>query len=305
MKHLLLTVAACIVALAASSQSLTMAQRFNMAWSSGDTAAQQDILNQWQQKSPNDAELIVTQFNYYFSQAQQSQMSMSVELPEGVEDAMVLTDSTGATAGYMYEITTYDTVLANKALSCIDRGITLYPERLDMRMGKITALGMLNRVEPYIAEVMELIDKTAQPSNQWVYPEQEPISQDQFSLVVMGYEGQLLTGINLDSLTTADSALVLHVRTIAESMVSHWPTDRYQLNMIAVTYNIFGQNRKALPYLERAIKHHPKDNVILANLSDMYQLLGEKRKARKCLKKIVRHGDIDSKTWAKARLAKL
>ena len=127
--------------LAVQSFAQNFKSRFTRLTADKDTAAQMQLLQNWQQTTPDDAELYVAWFNYYFSLSKKEivrfgsdpQPSQSIEIK----------DSTGNAVGYLLNDIDYDTSLLQNSFQYINTGITKHPLRLDMRFGKVYALGQI------------------------------------------------------------------------------------------------------------------------------------------------------------------
>ena len=65
-------------------------------------------------------------------------LALTTDQPNG--ESLVLKDSLNQTAGFLGSQIHYDQTELKKGLNKIDEGIKLYPNRLDMRFGKIYAL---------------------------------------------------------------------------------------------------------------------------------------------------------------------
>ena len=107
------------VALPAIALSQDFGQQFRDAMMADDSLAQQSVLKQWMKKSPNDPELYVSRFNYHVNRSRTETLSITTD--QRSEEALELQDSTGATAGFMGSIVSYNPDELKKALEVIDR----------------------------------------------------------------------------------------------------------------------------------------------------------------------------------------
>lgn len=82
---------------------------------------------------------------------------------------MNLKDSTGQVAGFLSSKIVYDTEILQQGLDKIDAGIRLYPDRLDMRFGKIYSLGQGERWEPFTEEIIKAIKYSKRNKNKWIW----------------------------------------------------------------------------------------------------------------------------------------
>ena len=62
----------------------------------------------------------------------------------------------------------------NNAISVIDEGINKFPNRLDMRFGKIYALGQLENWELFTEEVIRTVKYSKINNNKWTWTNNQP-----------------------------------------------------------------------------------------------------------------------------------
>ena len=138
----------------------TIYDQFNKAINNNDTVQMTTLIRQIQASNDESAERYIAEFNYYFNVSKQEVIATSQELPKNVDvsTSFTLTDSAGQPAGYLYGYTTYDKNLSDSALAVIDKGIAAHPNRLDMRFGKIFALGDYSRWDAYVDEIMNVLN---------------------------------------------------------------------------------------------------------------------------------------------------
>ena len=105
-------------------------KNFQDALKANDTTKQLQILTQWENSNAKDPELYTSYYNYYFSRSRQEIISVDKE-NKGREN-LKLVDSTGNIAGYMGSSVIYDTYFLKKAYESIDKGISKFPNRLDI-----------------------------------------------------------------------------------------------------------------------------------------------------------------------------
>ncbi len=119
-------------------------QRFNEALVDSVPLAK-EILSDWEQNGPRDGDYYAAQFNYYMNQGFTFGLCMSAYLPLYVaEMGMYLTDSVGNPAGYMFTgVTSMDSLLLDTAITWLQKGIELFPERLDLRIGLSSTYRMM------------------------------------------------------------------------------------------------------------------------------------------------------------------
>src|SRR5690554_7192830 len=133
----------------------------------GDTSKQIELLTNWEKETPNDPELFPCYFNYYFLKSKQEIISISSEQPSG--ETLQVSDSSGQVSGFLGSQTVYDLELVQKGLDKINIGIEKYPNRLDMRFGKIYVLGQIEDWESFTNEIKKTIRYSQENNNSWTW----------------------------------------------------------------------------------------------------------------------------------------
>lgn len=269
---------------------------FTRLFKEKDTAAQLRLLQNWQTASPADAELFVAWFNYYFFSSRREIMRLTNSSNETA--SLAITDSTGQTVGYMSDDFDYDSTILGKAFQCIDKGISTHPARLDMRFGKIYALGQIADYEAYTNEIISTIEEANQLKNQWVWTDNKKVE---------GPEQFLLSAIQdyVVQLYNAGDDQLDRMRRIAQTVLKYYPKHVESLSNLAITYGVQGDYDKALAVLLQAEKIMPRDVIVLNNIATMYERKGDKPNAIKYFELTAKHGDKDAKDAAVKKLKEL
>src|SRR5437870_4541887 len=80
-------------------------QEFNNLSKIKDTTGQEKILQQWQEKRPNDPELYVAYYNFYVRKSMEEVIELGQQ--QKGESSFQLKDSSGKVAGYMNDMIGY------------------------------------------------------------------------------------------------------------------------------------------------------------------------------------------------------
>ncbi len=287
----------------------TIYDQFNKAIHNNDTVQMTTLIRQIQASGDESPERYIAEFNYYYNMSKKEVVELSKELPEGnySSDGMfTLTDSTGAPAGYMYSHVHYDPARSDSAIAIITKGIAAHPNRLDMRFGKIFALGNYSRWDAYADEIMNVLNYTEKHPNTWVYPDTKDPIDTIIIYSVLDYEKELFYQCELTEETRDQDAVILGwIRNIALKTSQIYPKDIFSLNIVAVTYNAQNDHANAITWLKKAEQIAPKDVIVLGNLADTYHNMGDYANEKKCLKKILKYGDADEKEYARYYIKQL
>jgi tetratricopeptide (TPR) repeat protein len=292
-KLLILLVAAMI---AASSYGQNYRESFSKLLTQKDTTGQRLLLQKWETASPDDAELYVAYFNYYYSLSKRNILHLNKEV--GSKAQMKLLDSTGATAGFLSESVNYDEAILAKGFEHIDAGINKYPARLDMRFGKTYVLGQLGNYEAFAAEIIRAIDYSKSINHQWTWNNNQKLKDPEEFLLstVQKYVVQLYN---------AGDEQLDRMKSISETVLKYYPDHVESLSNLSIVYSLKNDHDAALACLLKAEKIAPTDFIILNNIANAYDKKGDKENAIRYYELTIKHGDDEAKEFAKQRIKKL
>jgi len=295
MKGILITSAIIVFSLNANAQAFV--EDFAAAVAEKDTLEQREILNRWKAEKPNDAALFTSLFNYYFNLSRNEIVKLTTESPDG--EHLELLDSTNQVAGYMGSEIAYDQRLLDTALSKIQEGIDTYPDRLDMRFGKIYALGETKNWDSYTDEIINVVDRSAENENAWLWTNNEPKpdGKDFMLSVIQDYQLKLFH--------TGNDSLLLNMRKIANSILSYYPKQVKSLSNLSVTHLLLGEYDEGLAALLKAEQISPNDVIVLSNIAHGYKLKGDELKAIDTYKKIIQRGSPQDAERAQKEITRL
>jgi len=280
--------------LSIAQTSEQFSSEFNSFSATADTANMRIRLANWEAKFPEDAELFTGYFNYYFRLAKKEIVVLGTNQPKG--ESIVIKDSTSKTAGFMGSEIYYDSVLVRKGLEKIDQGIALYPNRLDMRFGKIYVLGLLQNYELFTLEIINTVAFSSTNKNEWTWTnnEKKQDGKDFFLQSLQDYQTQLYN--------TGNDELIYNMREIAEEVLKYYPNHVESLTNVGLTYLIFEDYTKGLEVMLKAEKIAPKDYIVLSNIAYTYAQLGDKPNAINYYEKTLKYGDAQAKGYAEEQL---
>jgi tetratricopeptide (TPR) repeat protein len=212
------------------------------------------------------------------------------------EESLQLMDSTNQVMGFLVGKTYFNPDLLDKAFTSINNGIKKYPARLDMRFGKIYALGQSENWEEFTNEVIKTIDYSQEINNKWTWTNNEPVedSENFFLGNIQGYQTQIYN--------TENDSLLKNMREISEQILKYYPNHVESLSNISVSYLLTGEYEKALIPLLKAEKIDPKDAIVLSNIAQAYKLKEDKENAIKYYKKTIEFGDERIKEFAEQQI---
>lgn len=276
-----------------NAQSLA---EFNALAQKKDTIAQQDMLQKWEKSSSNDPDFYVAAFNYHFFRARKEMLQLGTA-PAG-EESLVLQDDDGNTEGYLGSTVTYTEAEVKKAIQYIDKGIAKFPDRLDLRFGKVFLLGETKNYGPFTKDILAVVNHSAKIKNKWMWKEGKPLD-DPKDFMLSSIQDYVLTLYN-----TGDDALLNNMLEIATAVLKHYPDHVESLSNASIVHMIQDEPKKAVELLLRAEKLAPKDTVVLGNIAQAYVMGGDKVNALKYYELVIAYGNEDSKAFAKDQIEK-
>lgn len=285
------------VLFAAQAFAQNYPRQFAKLLTQNDTTAQWQLLQDWEKAHPNDAELFIAYFNYYFSKSHIAALHIGPEA--GAGDALQMQDSSGAeTVAYITNDVTFDNELLQKGFNCIDTGIDKYPARLDMRFGKIYALGQLEHYDAFTNEIIKIIDWDNKFDHQWTWTDNVRVTNPkQFFLhAIQDYVVQLYN---------AGDEQLMRMQQVAQAVLKYYPAHVESLSNLAITFGLQGNYDSALEALFKAVKIAPRDAVVLNNIAYMYEQKGDKTNAIKYYELTAKHGDKEARASVAEKLKKL
>jgi tetratricopeptide (TPR) repeat protein len=269
-------------------------KRFQNLLNNRDTAAQRTLLHEWGKKDSNDPEFYTCYFNYYVLKS----MSEGIRIGDnpGTGESLQLTDSANQLVGYLYGETRYNSDL-NLGFEVIDIGIAKFPNRLDMRFGKIHMLGQVENWDAFTEEIVKTIEYSAKNNDKWEWTLNEAVEDKVFLLEsIQTYVGNLFDH---------GEGQAKNIRRIAETTLKLYPDHVVSLSNLAISYIFENNYSKALEPLLIAEKKAPEDSIILGNIAHSYLNLNNNKKAIEYYEKVVKFGDEGAKRYAEQQIKKL
>lgn len=259
-----------------------------------DTINQLKTLEAWKEGRPNDAELFTSYFNYHFQKARKEVLSLTKNDPQG--QAYTIQDESGEKQGYLGSQIIFDNDELDKGLKIIDQGIALYPNRLDMRFGKVYAYGQIQNWQAFTSTLVDAISYTSVNDAAWTWEDNKPLDDGKDFLLsaVQDYMIQLFN--------VGDDSLATEMRAIAQAVLKIYPDNIPNLSNLANSYILEGQFDEALKHLLQAYKINPKDIVVINNIAHVYKLKKEGKRAIEFYEKLIALGSEEDIKFAQKQI---
>jgi tetratricopeptide (TPR) repeat protein len=276
-------------------------KQFYDVFSKKDTIKQLLVLKNWEQTNSNDAELYVAYFNYYTTQSEKEILQLGQNPKEGDDVLQIMDQDSSITepVGFIYSDKYYDEDLLIKGFSYIDKGIQNFPNRLDMRFGKIYMLGEAKKYKEFTEEIIKTVDYSSVNQNKWAWTDSKPFKDAKNEMLrsIQGYQLQLYD--------TEDDNLLDNMKLIAEAVLKNYPDNVESLSNLSIVFMIKGQYDNALQALLKAEKFNPKDCIVLNNIAHAYKLKEDNKNAIKYYELAFKYGDDETKSYAQKQIVDL
>ena len=249
-----------------------------------DIENEKKTLTQWEEKKPSDPELYIAYFEHLYRRSKKSSL-------HSIENQIKTNSNT--TSNLMNSI---DYSLLNLALDKIENGITLNPDRIDMRFGKIYALGQAQQWKNFTGEIIKVINQSVVNNNQWrIGNNMKQADGKEYMLQNIQTYQNLLYHTN-------DENSLIYMRDIAATILGFYPSHLESLTNISVTHLAKQEYEQGITALLKAEKIAPQDEIILSNIAQAYHLKGDKYKAIEYYQKCILYGDENIKNFAQAQI---
>lgn len=279
----------------------TFKEQFHDLFFQKDTSEQQkQLLEKWEKANSNDPELYVAYFNYYVHESKKEAIRIDNN-PKG-NNVFQLTDpadSDNNPVGYMNFEIIYDQKMLQNGFAYIDKGIKKYPDRLDMRFGKIYILGQIEDYEKFTSEIIKVVNYSSINKNKWTWSDSKPLDDSQKFMLnaVQGYQNVLYDTRDVNSLD--------NIKRISETVLQYYPDHVESLSNLSVVYMNQKKYDEALKLVLKAEKINPQDYIVLMNIAQAYKLKGDFDNSIKYYKLAIKYGDEDAKKYAQEQIDKL
>lgn len=247
----------------------TYNQRFEEVLHGKDSAGQRQLLSEWQASKPLDADLQVAYFNF-FKQCYEREADSLIQ--EG---------------------------LISEAFSHIDSGIKRFPNRLDMRLMKISMLWDLGGYVGYKENILALLEQQDIVKDGWLWKNNSPLI-DATDFLLKYVDNYVVQLYNLN-----EESVHPYMDEIANRVLVSYPQHVPSLSNLAITALYHEDYDTAIGYLAKALSIEETNTSVLSNLAFAYAQVGETEQAIAYYEKLEKYGDSQTKAYAVQQKEKL
>ena len=297
MKYLLVTLFAALLTWSAIAQTREdLYARFTEASMNADTTAISELLTEWEKLYPDDAELYSVRANYLYLSSRNEVITLTTEEPIDGMECYEVKDSAGV-KGYMYSKIQTDSVKYEAAITTLTEGIRKYPDRLDLRLGKVTLLLYANKNDHAVEEIIQAIQHSTENQNNWYYTLDVPVETDGVSFLrdcIQDYFGRFL-----------DAEDLVSAETLIDACISMYPNDAVFISDKGTIRIVADDLPGAMEWFSKANKIAPDDMLIVYNIAIIYKMQGDIDNALKYFGIMLESGDDEYSELAKTEIEQL
>lgn len=245
---------------------------FKVAISERNTTATLALISDWEKLFPNDAELYSLRANYYFQNAVDDVIVVSEIAPTDGREYFVVKDSLGAEA-YIFSELQIDSVKLDPAKEALAEGIRKNPDRIDLRLGKVTMHLYVQENLLAVQEIQSALEHSTKNNNMWIGTLDNPIESNGISYLrdcVQDYLSQLL---NANDFVSAEKMI--------DTCIQIYPNDAIFLTDKGTLRFYAGDSETALQWYLKARELAPDDMLITSKIANLYEKQGDKKNALK------------------------
>lgn len=217
------------------------------------------LLQRWEKDYPEDTDMLLGQFSYYLTKSQSSSIEViDAQKYLGNAPTLTLKDTLGKDVNY-FQVVSYDDELFGKATRAIEKAIELNPDRLDLRLFKISSLIGYEKDSPdmALAGLKALIDYNGHSHPVWEYPDVEA-SDELFPSVMQEY---CYAFFKIGTPHCFEA-----FRELSEKMLVYYPGNPAYMTNLGSYYLVYKRDSKAaLKMYNKVLKKNPDDYTAVKN----------------------------------------
>lgn len=282
------------IAFVTTGQAQPYMERFKKLSSDNNFSEQKKLLAEWESKTLDDPDLYVAYINYYFNLSS-SGLSITKEKPQAGQSIAITKPGADKPVAYIGDSGQYDSALVEKGIDWIDKGIKKFPDRLDMRFGKVYVLGRVHQYARFATEVAQAVSYSKDINNKWLWRDGVPLDDPKNRMLSMVQDYVV-------ELYDSGDEQIRYVKQIADKVLEIYPDTVEFLSDLSIYYIIKKDFDSALLPLIKAEKIAPTDPIILGNIADCYFNKHDKTNSILYYEGLKKFGDAEQKQLADEKI---
>lgn len=253
------------------------------------------ILNTWEQVDSTNLNMLLGKFRYFMAKGQSTEVVCRPEKKYlGMEPILKLKDSLDRDVYYFQE-TSYDDELFGQAMNPLDKAISLYPDRLDLRTMKANAYLTYEKGSPEltVAYLKSLAVEGASRKKDWDF-EGEMKDKEFFKDAMQEYCYSLF----VIGTPSARKAFL----DLSQQLYKIFPDKVDFLNNIGSYHLVMEDFKSALKVYSKVLKKCPDDLVAIQNCVLASRMMKDAKGEVKYLQMMVKYAPEKDALIAKARM---
>ena len=242
-------------------------EQFRAAFKTGDVAAAEKVLAEWEKATPKDPDLYVARFNFLLNKATKRTPAPSAPVAAAAGSPAPILQSQAV-------MLSYDPAIMAQAAAVLKQGIALAPERLDMRMGLAKSYEMAGQPGPLLQTIRETLESHKAVGKPWLWRDGVPLPGPENAFVPAAIEPFASNYWK----QPGDKGLE-NGRPIAELMEQYFPQNSLGYFNMGVYYAHLHKTQESYEKMQQADALDPNDMSTLMNLTRMAIELKQKDKA--------------------------
>lgn len=256
------------------------------------------VLNAWEKVDSTNVNMLLGRFRYYLAKGQSTEVVSKYEKRYlGMDPILKLTDSLNREV-YYYQETSYDDELFGLAMKPMDKAISLYPERLDLRVLKANVYMTYEKGSPEMtsAYLKSLATEGAARKEDWNF-EGEMKDKEFFKDAMQEY------CFSIYQIGTPQARKVFY--ELSQHLYKLFPDRIDFLNNVGSYYLVTEDFKAALKVYSKVLKKYPDNLVAIQNSVLASRMLKDPKLEVKYLQMMVKYAPQREALLAKSRMEAL
>lgn len=253
------------------------------------------VLNAWEKIDSTNLNMLLGRFKYFLAKGQSTEVVSKYEKKYlGMDPILKLKDSLNRDVFY-YQETSYDDEFLGKAMQQMDKAISLYPDRLDLRVLKLNVYMDYEKGSPdlTLAYLKALADEGAARKTDWDF-DGEMKDKEFFKEAMQEYCYALFV-LATPVARTAFFELSQHLSKLFPDKVDF-------LNNVGSYYLVTENYKSALKIYSKVLKKYPDELTAIQNCVLASRRMKDTKLEIKYLQMMVKYAPEKEALTAKARL---